>query len=277
MMLFLSCILSMSIKTNRGSNRRVMTKMMQMNCLFLCVSIDCAASSLGEDQGEACRKHPWTVGDEQDRTRLDLWCSEYEENISIQFMKHWLLRIEQHATQLGIFNGGLHIWDYDLWKQKLYLPTQKWGNITFLNCYSCLIGWWLCDIFSTFMFKDTSLIGLGWILGWQSFDLTQCSNPKVITSSFKFCFQAQSDSGWCVLYFDFFTAAAPCGASIVALSGTEPDISHPKESTVKPVRGQNTKKKFQLLGCNSHSMITWVLVLPVLTSKSTKQQTPFLS
>lgn len=50
-------------------------------CVFLFVSVcvDCAPTSFGEDQGEACRKHPWTVGDEQNRAGLDLWCSEYQK------------------------------------------------------------------------------------------------------------------------------------------------------------------------------------------------------
>lgn len=50
-------------------------------CVSVCVSlcVDCAPTSFGEDQGEACRKHPWTVGDEQNRAGLDLWCSEYQK------------------------------------------------------------------------------------------------------------------------------------------------------------------------------------------------------
>lgn len=74
---FISCQfswLSLFLSVKEGRARLKKTR----SVFCLCVCADCAATSLGEDQGKACRKHPRTVGDEQDRAGLDLRCSEYQ-------------------------------------------------------------------------------------------------------------------------------------------------------------------------------------------------------
>lgn len=58
---------------------------------------DCAAASLGENQGEAGWKHPWAVGHEQDWTGLDLWCRKYQTNSSTLHSKHQSDLCDKHG------------------------------------------------------------------------------------------------------------------------------------------------------------------------------------
>lgn len=115
--------------------------------LFVSVCVDCAPTSFGEDQGEACRKHPWTVGDEQNRAGLDLWCSEYQKYFRLAVViQHVGLIFEpsdksRHFSQqlneakhgyrktwaacylwyLIFFNGALTLLKlYRLWQQKTW-------------------------------------------------------------------------------------------------------------------------------------------------------------
>lgn len=58
-------------------------------------SADCSSPSPGQRPGQAGRKHPRTVGDEQDRTGLDLWQGKAAIHHHIQHTKTRWVNLER--------------------------------------------------------------------------------------------------------------------------------------------------------------------------------------